>query len=53
MQEVPPPLEQLDALEVVLSNTEGSLAQSKEQLAESDSAVVSKFIPCAPFQLID
>ena len=41
--------EQLDALEAVLSNTEGSLAQTKEQLAEFDYVVVGKFIPSAPF----
>jgi hypothetical protein len=45
--------EQLDTLEMVLSNTEGSLAQTKEQLAESDSTVISKFTPSAFFQLID
>jgi hypothetical protein len=36
--------EQLNALEVVLENTEGSLAQTKERLAESDSAIINKFI---------
>jgi hypothetical protein len=43
----------INALEAVLSNTKGSLAQTKEQLAESDSTVVSKFISSASFQLID
>jgi hypothetical protein len=41
--------EQLNALEAVLENIEGSLARTKEQLAESDSAVMSKFTSSAIF----
>jgi len=37
--------EQINTLEAVLENIEGSLAQTKEQMVESDTAVISKYIP--------